>query len=713
MRKWERIFLGIFIVLISFVASSIYELDTVYAAETKASVIAEGSCGTSVEWSLESNGRLVISGTGETNDYATGDYAPWYSYREDITEIQVLNGVTGLGSGVFFECKNASDIKLLGKIKIIGDYAFKNCTSLMYITLPSSLETIGMEAFYGCSGLGAITIPSNVTSIGKTAFGSCTRLVSVSVDARITVLEDYVFNSCPYLSSVILPKGLKSIETAVFNSCTRLSAISLPDSLETIGESAFGECFSLKKLVIPEKVVEIGNSAFGYCTELSDIELPDSLEKIGDSVFGYCSKLTSIDIPPNVKTMGMGPFMECSSLKEIEIPESVSSIGTLGFWNCTALKKVTFLKSNTVMGDYFLRGCTSLEAIYGHSDSTAETLAVNSGVPFFAFEDSSNYNVELKNENFVYNGKKQKPQININFCGEQLCEDKDYEAAYQNNIDVGTALVTINGKGRYQIKIDKEYVIAPQSIEKLIVSFEDNVIYRKKPVQPSVVIKDGDRQLVNGKDYVIDCTNNVEVGNATAIVKGKGNYSGTLKKQFRIQPAPQKINANSFSKAIKSKKFNLNATTDGDGKLTYRSSAPKVAAIDKSGNIKVKSYGKSTITIQAAASKNYKSSRKKITIKVVPKRAVIKRATAIQGRKVKLTWKVDSSVSGYHMYLSTDKNFKKDTIEKRYSKKNSGKKLLGTLEKRKTYYIKIRAYKKLKGKVYYGAWSKIKRVKIK
>ena len=626
----------------------------------------------------------------------------------------VLNGVTGLGSGVFFECKNASDIKLLGKIKTIGDYAFKNCTSLMYITLPSSLETLGMEAFYGCSGLGTITVPSNVTSIGKTAFGSCTRLVSASVDAHITVLEDYVFNNCTYLSSVTLPKGLKSIGASVFDSCTRLSAISLPDSLETIGEGTFGACSALKKVVVPGNVTEVGSAAFGYCVELSDIELPDSLEKIGDSVFAYCSKLASIDIPSNIKTMGMGCFMECASLEKIEIPENVSSIGTLGFWNCTALKKLSFLNTDTVIGDYSLNGCTGVEAIYGHSGSTAEALAVNSGIPFFSFEDKSNYDIELKNKNCVYNGKEQKPRIDIRFCGNQLREDKDYHTAYQNNVDAGTAVVTISGKGRYQIEIKKEFMIIPQSLERLTVSLDDsNSYYNKKPIQPAVVIKDEDKELVNGKDYIIDYRNNTEVGDATAVIEGKGNYSGTLQRGFQIKQASQIITANSLSKAIKSKKFNVKATTNGDGGLTYRSSAPKVAAIDKSGNIKVKSYGKTTVTIRAAASKNYKSAEKKITIQVVPRRAVIKTASAKRGRKVMLKWKVDSSVSGYHMYLSTDKEFKKDTIEKKYGKKSSGKKLLGGLEKRKTYYVKIRAYKKVKGKTYYGSWSKIKRVKIK
>ena len=63
------------------------------------------------------------------------------------------------------------------------------------------------------------------------------------------------------------------------------------------------------------------------------------------------------------------------------------------------------------------------------------------------------------------------------------------------------------------------------------------------------------------------------------------------------------------------------------------------------------------------------------------------------------------------MRLSTDKNFKKATIKKVKSSKKSY--VINKLKKKKTYYVRIRTYKKEGSTTYYSAWSNQKKVKIK
>ncbi len=58
--------------------------------------------------------------------------------------------------------------------------------------------------------------------------------------------------------------------------------------------------------------------------------------------------------------------------------------------------------------------------------------------------------------------------------------------------------------------------------------------YTGKAIKPAVkVVVDG-KVLKNGTDYTVTYKNNTKVGTATAIIKGKGSYFGTIKKTFKI-----------------------------------------------------------------------------------------------------------------------------------------------------------------------------------
>lgn len=78
-------------------------------------------------------------------------------------------------------------------------------------------------------------------------------------------------------------------------------------------------------------------------------------------------------------------------------------------------------------------------------------------------------------------------------------------------------------------------------------------------------------------------------------------------------------------------------------------------------------------------------------------------------RAVWLKWKKVSGATGYEIWISTSKKFKKKTVKKTKASKITVKKL----KKKKTYYIKVRTYTMAGGKVKYGKWSKIKKVKTK
>lgn len=98
------------------------------------------------------------------------------------------------------------------------------------------------------------------------------------------------------------------------------------------------------------------------------------------------------------------------------------------------------------------------------------------------------------------------------------------------------------------------------------------------------------------------------------------------------------------------------------------------------------------------------------TNKVTVKKSNISRITKASKTSAKLTWKKASGVSGYQIYRSTSKNGTYKKIKTLSSKttsfKNTG------LKKKKTYYYKIRSYKKVNGRTYYSSFSSVKKIKM-
>lgn len=135
----------------------------------------------------------------------------------------------------------------------------------------------------------------------------------------------------------------------------------------------------------------------------------------------------------------------------------------------------------------------------------------------------------------VYNGKSQEPSFTVKYGKTVLKKDVDYTVSYYWNVDAGTASVTIRGKGNYVGSVYTDFRITPKKLTAKIAAIPD-VNYTPEGAAPALTLTDKDKILQEGRDYTVSYTGNREVGTATAVVTGCGNYSGTLKKTFRIKP---------------------------------------------------------------------------------------------------------------------------------------------------------------------------------
>lgn len=372
---------------------------------TEESSQTSGTCGENLTWTLDSDGTLTISGTGEMSTYSWGN-SPWYD-NSAIRTVVIEDGVTNIGQLAFQNCSGLTDITLPDSITAIEGSAFSDCTSLANITLPSSLTSIGYGVFYGCTGLTGIVLPDSVTSMGKSMFSDCTSLTDIT-----------------------LPEGITSIEPWTFENCTKLTNISIPDGVTSIGKSAFSQCSLLKSITIPDGVTSIGDYAFQYCTGLTDVVLPDSVTSIGSRAFADCTGLTALPNLKNVTYFGAGVFSgtawyaswyasqpdgliyigniacgykgDCpetvvlqdgttaiggaafsnyENLTAIVIPSGVQSIGDYAFEGCSNLVSVNIPDSVTYIGSEVFSYCNTLVGIWVDSDNPSYS-SDNSGVLF-------------------------------------------------------------------------------------------------------------------------------------------------------------------------------------------------------------------------------------------------------------------------------------------------------------------------------------------
>ena len=249
-------------------------------------------------------------------------------------------------------------------------------------------------------------------------------------------------------------------------------------------------------------------------------------------------------------------------------------------------------------------------------------------IPALSRISISKASVTLSTSTYAYDGKAKKPGVTVKLNGKTLKNGTDYTVSYSNNTKVGTATVKITGKGNYTGSVSKTFKIK-NNFKKATVSGISTKAFTGKNITQSITVKYNGKTLKNGTDYTVSYSNNKSIGTATVKIAGKGSYTGTITKTFKINPAKQEIQ-----------------------KLTSKS---KAFFVD---------------------------------------------------------WAQKGSATGYEIQYATNSKFtsaKKVTITNKKTDKTTISKLSG----KKKYYVRVRSYTTVKGTKYYGAWSASKSVTTK
>lgn len=445
-------------------------------------------------WTLDGNGTLTITGNNteltenEVSESALENAGIDFSR---VNKLVIGNGITGFDRwGMWNLKKYIKELEIHGNAGMnMPEQCFYDVPNIESVVISGAVD-VPRDMFGKCTGLKKVTLKNGVRSIGEDAFRDCSSLESVIFEN--TVLEkisDGAFWGCSALSSIALPDSVTEIERNAFFE-TGLRNIQLPEKLTLIGGGAFCNCKNLKQVQLPPQLKELGEGAFFNCENLAQIQLPSQLNKLGGDAFGECTSLDTIDIPAGLKQIESNTFRN-TGLTSVTLHEGLTKIEDGAFHDCLKLKKIRIPKSVTNIGELALgirynreNGAEEVVpggfTVEGYTGSAAERYVkrmhqsenlyhvfftdvkfVSIGGQTTAVTNISKTKISaLKTRAFT--GKPLTQAITITYGGKKLVNGRDYTLTWKNNTNIGTASVTIKGKGKYNGSVTKKFRITVQ-----------------------------------------------------------------------------------------------------------------------------------------------------------------------------------------------------------------------------------------------------------
>ncbi len=533
-------------------------------------------------WSIDSDGLLRIWPTdgrsGRLADSRGYDgYFPWYEHAEEVRGVSIDKGVSlpSSATGMFFGCARLTSLDASGwdtSAMTDTDFMFYGCSSL------ASLDASGWDIsavrsmscmFRGCSSLASLNASgwdtSAVTNM-RSVFEGCSSLSSLDLsrwDTSAATHMSGMFRGCSSLSSLDLSSWDTSATmdmSGMFSGCSGLASLDVSDwdtSAVTHMYSMFSGCSSLATLDVSgwdTSTVTHMYAMFDGCSSLASLDLSGwdtSAARYMSGMFSGCSSLASLDVSgwdtSAVEDMSW-MFIDCSSLGSLDLSSwdtsAVTDISSM-FSGCDSLARIS-------VGERYDAAKAFPEAPGGGRWRSAAT-----GRTYTAAEVASGRRLvadtyTLAGNTLIlatidaipdqaYTGKALKPKVTVRLDSGMLVAGTDYTVSYSDNTNVGTATVTVTGKGDYTGAKSASFKVVPASLAKATIAPIPRQLRTGKALEPAVAVTLGGRALVAGTDYTVAYKDNTSVGTATVTVTGKGNYTGTARATFEIVEGPATV----------------------------------------------------------------------------------------------------------------------------------------------------------------------------
>ena len=350
--------------------------------------------------------------------------------------------------------------------------------------------------------------------------------------------------------------------------------------------------------------------------------------------------------------------------------------------------------------------------------------------------------------------------------GHVLKEETDYKIVYSDNVDAGTAKAEVIGLGYYEgssltfyYTIEKQhgwngfYSKGHKDGESLgTFKWTGNTVL----IDPDMRCSHCDKELQENVDYKVEYSNNIDPGVASMKIIGMGDYKGyELNFTFVIEKkAPTTTEDQKPTTTTTETKPTTGTTESSSATSETKPTTGTTAATTTTTESKPTTEDKTTATTESkpttsstttetkpattetrpstedsstagtTAAKKETATTAAPVIRISVKKAAIQKIKALKKAFTINILKDKDQVTGYQISYSYKKNFKgqkvKDLKKFKYKKiKVKRKKYTITsykvkgLKRKKTVYVRVRAYKQVGKTKVYGKWSSVKKVKIK
>ena len=470
--------------------------------------------------------------------------------------------------------------------------------------------------------------------------------------------------------------ALTSIATSAFSECGGLISILLSSTLETIGANAFNGCSSLLTVNIPQNVSSIGLAAFRNCSKLTAFTVNSqnenytaengvlfSLSENGNKtqLIAYPAAKTdkSYKIPDGVLVAASYSFFGAKNLESVEMGTEMLDIRSYAFSDCSVLSSVTLGATVSNIGECAFLNCTSLNNIkIGRSVNSIG----NHALGYYYVESSEEYK--------LYEG----------FSITTPANTAAYQYAYNNNITLITDGVCAH---TYSYVYD---IISPTCTTQGYTEYACTYCgehFNRTYVEPLghsegewIVDKEASYTETGSRHKVCDRCGETTVSETIPMLKREISSCKITLSSTSLTETGKPL------KPAVTVKYNDKKLKEGtDYSVSY------------SNNV---SPGVATVTVKGKG-EHYQGT-KKLTFKIKPKKVTGFKVSKKSATSLTLTWKKNSGISGYKIYMYNTKTKKYELVKTlrgqsknkaTISKTPDGK----TLKNKKTYKFKICAYK--------------------